>query len=73
MNCSTLSRDLLPVFMFYFRPTFCSLDMTINLVFSAFTSRPVPLVAVIKECVLFSINNKVMCTNCNPPCLLEHS
>jgi hypothetical protein len=38
LSCSKFSNDLLPVFMFLFRPAFWPRDMTVYLVFSAFTS-----------------------------------
>jgi hypothetical protein len=41
LNCSTLSKDLLSIFILWFCLAFVPWDMFMYLVFSAFTSRPV--------------------------------
>ena len=53
LNCSTLSKQLLSVFISCLRPAFWSRDMTMYLVLSAFTSRPVSLLAITKASVFF--------------------
>jgi hypothetical protein len=52
LNCSTVSNDSLPICMYPFYPAFWSRDMTIYLVFSAFTSKPISLLAINKASVL---------------------
>jgi hypothetical protein len=51
LNCTTVSKDLLTSFTLPFCPAFWSRDMTIYLVFSAFTSKPSTLLATNKACV----------------------
>ena len=53
MKCSTLSKELLSVFILWLRPAFWSQDITMYLVFSAFTSRPISSLAASKASVLF--------------------
>jgi hypothetical protein len=56
MNCSTLAKELLSIFIFWLCPAVWSPDMTKYLAFSAFTSRPVCLVATLKIlCVLWCV------------------
>jgi hypothetical protein len=55
LNCSTLSKDLLPVFMLWFCPAFSSPNTTIYLIFSAFTYRPISFLATAKPYVFFFI------------------
>jgi hypothetical protein len=45
LNSSTLSKELLSFFILRFCPAFCSPDMAMYLVLSAFTSRPISLLA----------------------------
>jgi hypothetical protein len=58
VNHSTLSKELSPIFPL-FCPVFWSRKMTIYLVFSAFTSKPIPLLATTKSSVFFLI---VLCS-----------
>ena len=53
LNCSILSEDLLSIRMLWFCPPLWSRDRTIYLVFSAFISRPVSLLATTKASVFF--------------------
>jgi hypothetical protein len=55
LNRSTVSNDLLPICMYPFFPAFWSRDMTIYLDFSAFTSKPISLLAISKTSVFFLI------------------
>jgi hypothetical protein len=52
-NCVTFSKDVLAAFMFWFCPAFWWWDINIYLVFSAFTSRPISLLASIRVTVIF--------------------
>jgi hypothetical protein len=54
MNSSTLSKELLSVFILWLCPAFWLQDMTMYLVLSAFTSSPVSLIVTTKACVIFS-------------------
>jgi hypothetical protein len=51
LNSSTLSKDLLSIFMLWLCPAFWFRDMTMYLVFSAFTSRPISLLAITYDCM----------------------
>jgi len=53
LNSSTLSNDFLLIFMLLFCPAFLSRDMTMHLVCSAFTSRPISLLATTRAYMLF--------------------
>ena len=46
MNCSTLSKELLPIFTLWLLRAFWSRDMTMYLVLSEFTSRPISLLSI---------------------------
>jgi hypothetical protein len=48
LNCFTLSKDLLSIFILWFFPAFWSRDMTMYLVFSTLTSRPISLLETTK-------------------------
>jgi hypothetical protein len=62
LNCSTLSKDLLSNFMLWFCPAFWSQDMTMYLVFSAFTSRPISLLATTKASGHYVMQMKTIST-----------
>jgi len=53
MNCSTLSKELLPTVIMLFCPAFWCRGMTMYVLFSAFTSRPISLLATAKAFVFF--------------------
>lgn len=53
LNVATLSKNLLPVFILWYRPSFYSRDTKMYLVFSAFSSRSASLLATNKACVVF--------------------
>jgi hypothetical protein len=55
LNSSTLWKKLLSVFVVWLRPAFWSRDMTMYLVLSPFTSRPISLLLTNKASVLFCI------------------
>ena len=48
VNSSTVSKELLSVFILWLRPAFWSRDMTMYIVLSAFISSPVPSLVIIK-------------------------
>jgi len=48
LNSSTLSMDLLSIFVLWFHPAFWSRDIIMYLVLSTFTSSPISLVATTK-------------------------
>ena len=55
LNGCTLTKDILSVFILWFCPAFWYRDVTMCLVLSAFTSRPVSLLATTKASVFFFI------------------
>jgi hypothetical protein len=55
MNCSTLSKVLLSVFILWFHPASWSQDMTMYLVLSVLTSSPISLWATTQASVFFFI------------------
>jgi hypothetical protein len=54
-NSSNLSKELLSIFILRLRHVFWSWDMTMYLVSSAFTSRPISLLPTTKVCVFYSM------------------
>jgi hypothetical protein len=55
LNFFTLSKDLLSIFMLWFCPAFWFRDMTMYLVFSAVTSRPISLLTITNYSAFFCI------------------
>jgi len=55
LNSSTLSQEILSVFILWLCPAFWSQDITMYLVLSAFTTRPTSLLATTKASLFFSI------------------
>jgi hypothetical protein len=55
LKCSTLSKDLLHVFMLWYCPPICSSAMTVYLVISAYTSRLICLLMNAKASVFFRV------------------
>jgi len=70
LNCSTISKELLSFFILWLHPAFWTWDITIYLVLTAFTSRPVSLLVSTKASVSFlcstyatiNINRIFLCT-----------
>ena len=67
LNCSVLSKELLPMFTLWRQPAFWSRHVTMCLVLSAVSSRPVSLLATTKASVFLFI----VCTL--PPNILTSS
>jgi hypothetical protein len=75
LNYSTVSNDSLTICMYPFCPAFWSRNMTIYLVFSAFTSKPISLLAISKTsqklCQPFHIFTVQFSKTLSPLCTIE--
>ena len=76
LNCSTLSKELLPISVLWLRPALWLQHMTMHLVLSTFTSIPVCLLATTKApafffavgCSMNSDDRKYNLSRCNGGC-----